>query len=237
MNAIPATKANLAKHLVTAIVWWLAFLFTTYLVTIKVLKGEPVIFFHFLVPYALLIAVVRSTYRYIYHRSLRNGRVSQSRLPSDSSLDQEAMSDTSESNQVFDQFLLQLDAALEDDHMADNARAASLVALGLCTLAHDAFDDEQSKAIEAARRWLLDGDEGERARWRRIIVDKVSMEAPLPATDRIILFALNPPPGLDGYNAECLAYLGEDIGLNPTQIAGVFSEHVPGFHPTLQSQG
>lgn len=142
------------------------------------------------------------------------------------------MSNDQNSDEDLDLFLSQLEAALEDGHMESNKRAFALIALGLCTLAYDVFSDDQRKAIDSARRWLLQGDDRDHAYWRDFASAGAQAGKALPATDRIIFGALN-PAGLDGYGGEFLAYLGDDIGLSPTQMAGVFSEHIPGFHPKL----
>lgn len=142
------------------------------------------------------------------------------------------MSDDENSNEALDLFLSQLETALEDGHMASNKRAFALIALGLCTLGYGSFSENQRQAIDAARRWLIEGDDRDRAHWRDFVSAGLQAGHALSSADRIIFAALN-PVGLDGYGGEFLAYLGEDIGLSPAQIASVFSENIQDFHPEL----
>jgi hypothetical protein len=139
------------------------------------------------------------------------------------------MNDYQNSNEAFDKLLDQLDSALEDGALDNDTGAFARVALSLCEMALGHFDAEQRIATTAARKWLMEGESAERDKWSRIIGGKIGMDRPLPSPDRLIYSALNSNTGLNSYNAEFLAYLGADLGLNSDDIARAFSREISGF--------
>jgi hypothetical protein len=139
------------------------------------------------------------------------------------------MNEGRNSDLPLDLLLDQLDSALEDGALDNDTKAFARVALSLCEMALGNFDAEQRIATAAARKWLMEGESAERDKWRRIIGGKIGMDRPLPSPDRLIYSALNSNTGLNSYNAECLAYLGTDLGLTPYDIAQAFSSGISGF--------
>lgn len=71
MNQLLITKLKLFNSLVTAIGWWMALIFAILFTAAKLPKGEPVTIIHLIIPFVMLLVVIRSTRRYFYFRTLR----------------------------------------------------------------------------------------------------------------------------------------------------------------------
>jgi hypothetical protein len=139
------------------------------------------------------------------------------------------MNEGRKSDLPLDRLLDQLDRKLESGMLDADLRASASVALGLCELAKGQFNEEQTMALDVARRWLSGGGETDREHWRHVFARKVVMGHPLPAADRLVLCAVNAGSGVDIFKAEFLAGLGSDLGQNATEIASAFSREIPDF--------
>ncbi len=71
MNDQIVTKFKLINSIITAIGWWALLLFSIGVTGKKLINDEPIIIFHFIVSFALLLVAVRATRRYFHFKKLR----------------------------------------------------------------------------------------------------------------------------------------------------------------------
>ena len=62
-------KLGLARHLIAAIGWIVACVFSIYILADRVITDKPYTIFHVVVPFALLLASASASRRYLFLRS------------------------------------------------------------------------------------------------------------------------------------------------------------------------
>jgi hypothetical protein len=133
-----------------------------------------------------------------------------------------------------EELVARVDAALKDDDVSGDYRSLPTLALKLCCTLHGSFSDDQKQAIDAARRYLEKGENGDADRWVSDYASRVGRPYPpgterkIIAEDRLIWISLNRNGPLSAYGVEFVLSFGEMAGIPFDQLLTAVREVLPG---------
>ena len=135
-----------------------------------------------------------------------------------------------------EELVAKVDAALPDNGVSGDFHSLPKLALKLCCTLLGSFSDAQKQAIDAARRYLENGEKEDADRWIGELASRVGRPYPpgteeaVIASERLVWIALNRNGPLSAYGVEFVLWCGETAGIPFDQMLVAVREVLP-QHP------
>lgn len=128
-----------------------------------------------------------------------------------------------------------VDLTLMSVDLSREPKRVALIALDFCELLTKWLSDDQSQAVEVARKFWSETGDDKHQEWVGKFAHVLDLDQRSHAHDRdvamnrLVWTALNTNMEFDGYACEFLIVLGFEVGLNAEQMHGVLVKYIPGL--------